>query len=164
MFKLVVVIACVMLLASCASAPCHGPGNPAIKVAAKRVDLSDTHKTKQILDQQYLNWRHVRYRMGGLSKNGIDCSGLVYLTYRTKFGIAMPRSTQYQSNTGRTIRKDQLRSGDLVFFKTGFSTRHVGMYIDKGRFLHVSTSKGVMISSLNNSYWASRYWKAQRVQ
>ena len=164
MFKLVVVIACVMLLASCASAPCHGPGNPAIKVAAKRVDLSDTHKTKQILDQQYLNWRHVRYRMGGLSKNGIDCSGLVYLTYRTKFGIAMPRSTQNQSNTGRTIRKDQLRSGDLVFFKTGFSTRHVGMYIDKGRFLHTSTSKGVMISSLNSSYWASRYWKAQRVQ
>jgi probable lipoprotein NlpC len=164
MLKLVVVIVCAILLASCSSAPYHASGNPAIKVAAKRVDLSDSHNTKLILDQQYNDWRRVRYRMGGLSKNGIDCSGLVYLTYREKFGIDMPRSTEYQSKMGRQVRQDQLRSGDLVFFKTGIFTRHVGMYLNKGHFLHASTSKGVMISSLKNPYWANAYWKARRIQ
>jgi cell wall-associated NlpC family hydrolase len=102
--------------------------------------------------------------MGGVSKNGIDCSGLVYQTYRTKLGFDMPRSTEYQSKVGRSIPKGQLRAGDMVFFKTGLFTRHVGMYIDKSNFLHVSSSKGVMISSLDNSYWSSAYWKAQRIQ
>jgi probable lipoprotein NlpC len=164
MLKLVVITVCALLLFSCTSAPYRAPANPAIKLAAQRVDLSDKHKTRQILDQQYEDWRHVRYRMGGLSRSGIDCSGLVYLTYRTKFGIDLPRSTEHQAKTGRTIRRDQLRTGDLVFFKTGIFTRHVGMYIDHGRFLHASTRKGVMISSLKTPYWADAYWKAQRVQ
>ena len=76
----------------------------------------------------------------------------------------MPRSTEYQSKTGQAIKQEQLRAGDLVFFKTGIFTRHVGMYIDKGNFLHVSTSKGVMISNLEDPYWSDTYWKANRVQ
>ncbi|MBT8134956.1 MAG: C40 family peptidase, partial [Gammaproteobacteria bacterium] len=76
----------------------------------------------------------------------------------------IPRSTEYQSKVGRSIPKNQLRAGDMVFFKTGIFTRHVGMYIDDGDFLHVSSSKGVMISSLENPYWSSAYWKSQRVQ
>jgi cell wall-associated NlpC family hydrolase len=164
MYKLVVVFVCAMLLAACSTTPYLGSKNPSVKVAGERVDLSDTHKVKQILNQQYKDWRHVQHRMGGMSKNGIDCSGLVYQTYRTKLGIDMPRSTEYQSKVGRSIPKGQLRAGDMVFFKTGIFTRHVGMYIDDGNFLHVSSSKGVMISSLENPYWTSAYWKAQRIQ
>lgn len=153
-----------MLLTACSTTPYYGPKNSSVKVAGERVDLSDTHKVKQILNQQYKDWRHVQHRMGGVSKNGIDCSGLVYQTYRTKLGFDMPRSTEYQSKVGRSIQKGQLRAGDMVFFKTGIFTRHVGMYIDEGNFLHVSSSKGVMISSLENPYWTSAYWKAQRIQ
>ena len=164
MYKLVVIFVCAILLTACSSAPYYGSKNPSVKVAGKRVDLSDTHKVKQILNQQYKDWRHVQHRMGGVSKNGIDCSGLVYQTYRTKLGIDIPRSTEYQSKVGRSIQKGQLRAGDMVFFKTGIFTRHVGMYIDEGNFLHVSSSKGVMISSLEYPYWISTYWKAQRIQ
>jgi cell wall-associated NlpC family hydrolase len=164
MYKLVVVFVCTILLTACSTTTHYGSKNPSVKVAAERIDLSDTHKVKQILNQQYKDWRHVQHRMGGVSKNGIDCSGLVYQTYRTKLGFDIPRSTEYQSKVGRSIQKGQLRAGDMVFFKTGIFTRHVGMYIDKGNFLHVSSSKGVMISSLENPYWTSAYWKAQRIK
>ena len=164
MYKLVVVFFCAMLLTACSSAPYYGSKNSSIKVAEKRVDLGDTHKIKQVLNQQYKDWRHVQHRMGGVSKKGIDCSGLVYQTYRAKLGFDMPRSTEYQSKVGRSIQQDQLRAGDMVFFRTGIFTRHVGMYIDKGNFLHVSKSKGVMMSSLEDPYWRSTYWKAQRAQ
>jgi cell wall-associated NlpC family hydrolase len=76
----------------------------------------------------------------------------------------MPRSTEYQSKMGRVVRQQQLRAGDLVFFKTGIFKHHVGMYIDEGEFLHVSSSKGVMISNLEDPYWNSAYWKARRIQ
>jgi len=164
MYKLLAVFVCTMLLTACSTTPYYGAKNPSVKVAGERVDLNDTRKVKQILNQEYKDWRHVRHRMGGMSKNGIDCSGLVFLTYRTKLGVDMPRSTEYQSKVGRSIQKGQLRAGDMVFFKTGIFTRHVGMYIDKGNFLHVSSSKGVMISNLKDPYWTGAYWKAQRVQ
>lgn len=164
MYKLVIIFVCTTFLAACSTTPYHGSKIPSVEVTAERVDLSDTHKVKQILNQQYRDWRHVRHRLGGVSKNGIDCSGLVYQTYRTKLGVDIPRSTDYQSKVGRSIPKGQLRAGDMVFFKTGIFTRHVGMYIDDGDFLHVSSSKGVMISSLENPYWSSAYWKSQRVQ
>ncbi len=164
MYKHVIVFICIILLTACSSAPYYGSKEPSVKVAEKRVDLSDTHKIKQILNQQYKDWEHVQHRMGGTSKKGIDCSGLVYRTYRSKFGIDMPRSTEYQSEVGQSIQQDKLRAGDMVFFKTGIFTRHVGMYVDKGNFLHASKSKGVMVSNLKNPYWKSAYWKAQRVQ
>ena len=164
MYKLVIVFVCAMLLTACSSAPYYGATNSSVKVAEIRIDLSDTHKVKQILNQQYKDWRHVQHRMGGLSKNGIDCSGLVYQTYRAKLGINLPRSSKDQSKIGRAIQQVELRTGDLVFFKTGIFTRHVGMYIDKGNFLHVSSSQGVMISNLEEPYWNSSYWKAQRIQ
>ena len=163
MYKLLVVFVYAMLLTACSSAPYHGSKNPLVKIADKRIDFSDTRKVKQVLNQQYKDWRYVQHRMGGISKKGVDCSGLVYQTYRTKFGFDMPRSTEYQSEVGRSIKQSQLRAGDMVFFKTGIFTRHVGMYIDKGRFLHVSSSKGVMISNLKDPYWNNAYWKAQRI-
>jgi cell wall-associated NlpC family hydrolase len=164
MIKRVVVIVCTILLASCSSAPYYSSSDASVKIYETSVDLNDSETVKQILDQQYNDWRHVRHRMGGTTKNGIDCSGLVYQTYRTKLDINMPRSTEYQSKTGRAIKQQHLRAGDLVFFKTGIFTRHVGMYIDEGNFLHVSTRRGVMISNLEDPYWRNTYWKANRIQ
>ena len=112
---------------------------------------------------QHREWKGTPYRYGGLSKRGVDCSGFVYLTYRNKFGINLPRSTEQQSRTGTPISKQQLTAGDLVFFKTGFSKRHVGIYLGNSKFLHASTSQGVTISNMNNVYWRKKYWKAQRI-
>lgn len=164
MNKLLLLFVYAILLSACASSPYNGSDKPQIKVSEASVDLSDSDKVKQILNQQYKDWRHVRHSMGGMSKKGIDCSGLVYQTYKTKFGVDIPRSTEHQSKVGQKIKQQQLRAGDLVFFKTGIFKRHVGLYINDGEFLHVSSSKGVMISNLEDPYWNSAYWKAQRVQ
>jgi lipoprotein Spr/probable lipoprotein NlpC len=120
-------------------------------------------KVKKALFSQYRNWRGVRYRIGGMSRRGIDCSRFVHLTFRDKFGLSIPKNTRDQSEIGKRIAKFRLRAGDLVFFRTGFRTRHVGIYIKKGRFLHASTSRGVVISNLKDRYWRRRYWKSIRV-
>ena len=160
MNKLVVLLICLALLGGCGSAP----KDSSARVANVGVDLNDEDTVKYILNQQYNDWRNVKHRMGGMSKKGIDCSGLVYQTYRTKLGVELPRSTENQSKIGFAVKQDQLRAGDLVFFKTGVFKRHVGMYIDEGDFLHVSSKKGVMVSNLDDPYWRSAYWKARRVQ
>lgn len=112
---------------------------------------------------QYQQWKGTKYSMGGLSKQGVDCSGLVYAIYREQLGIELPRSTKLQSQVGKKIDRSDLRPGDLVFFKTGFKARHVGIYIENDKFLHTSTKKGVTISKLNDYYWKDRYWYSRRV-
>jgi len=164
MHKLVILYVCVALLAACSSAPNNAHKGTSAGVSDVRIDLSDTHKVKQILNQQYNDWRNVKHQLGGMSKKGIDCSGLVYQTYRTKLGVELPRSTENQSKIGLAVRQEHLRAGDLIFFKTGVFKRHVGMYIDEGDFLHVSSRKGVMVSNLEDPYWRNAYWKARRVQ
>lgn len=115
------------------------------------------------LNYQYNGWRGVPYREGGLSKKGIDCSGYVYLTYKQRFGMDIPRSTKSLASYGKSVSRRNLRPGDLVFFKTGWKVRHVGIYMSDGRFMHASTSSGVMISSLDDEYWDDAYWQARRV-
>ena len=113
MYRIISAIVGVMLLISCSSTPHF---DPAIEPVNRRAELQNANKVMKVLNQQYADWHRVKYRMCGLSKNGIDCSGLVYKTYRTKFGIDLPRSTEYQSKTGQAIKKAQLKAGDLVFF------------------------------------------------
>lgn len=112
---------------------------------------------------QYDEWKGTPYKMGGLSKNGVDCSGFVYLTYLDLFGKKLPRSARLQSRVGKAIKTDNRRSGDLVFFKTGWKVRHVGIYLENNSFLHASTKNGVMISQLDDPYWKSKYWQTKRV-
>lgn len=110
----------------------------------------------------YSQWQGVRYQMGGESRSGIDCSGFVRKVFREKFDLDMPRTALLQSDVGKEITKDELEVGDLVFFKTG-KTNHVGVYVDKGKFIHASTKIGVTISDLNSDYYLKNYWKSQRV-
>jgi len=102
-------------------------------------------------------------KFGGMSKRGVDCSGFVYLTYRSKFGIDLPRTTDLQSSVGKKIARNNLQAGDLVFFKTGFFRKHVGIYVEDRKFMHASASRGVMVSSLDEEYWADSYWMAKRI-
>ena len=151
-----------LLLAGCSTSTGPRP-TPGVTSLANKVSLNDSSRVKKALYAQHSEWRGTKYKMGGLSKNGIDCSGFAYQTFRSRLGYQLPRTTESQSKLGKTVSKNDLRAGDLVFFKTGITVRHVGMYLEKGKFLHASTSKGVMISSLDNVYWKRKYWKAQRL-
>ena len=124
---------------------------------------SDSKLTKEKLYTQYKKWQGVRYKLGGLSKQGIDCSGFVHITFKSKLGVNLPRTTFTQSKLGRKINQTELKAGDLVFFRTGPTSRHVGIYIENNKFLHASQSKGVIISHLDNVYWKAKYWKSIRV-
>ncbi len=115
------------------------------------------------LQSQYSQWRGVPYRHGGQSRKGIDCSAFVQLTFKQQFGLNLPRTTQKLSAHGRQIINTGLRPGDLIMFKTGWRDRHVGIYLEKYRFLHASTTEGVTISKMTEPYWYGRYWQARRV-
>ena len=112
---------------------------------------------------QYNAWKDTPYKYGGLSLTGVDCSGFVLNTYKKVYGIQLPRSTKYQVKKGRVVYRYELRTGDLLFFKTGWNVRHVGIYLEKGKFMHASDSRGVSISSINNPYWKKHYWQTRRL-
>ncbi len=136
--------------------------NPPVETAEP--EIKPVEKTfLEKLTARYEDWRGTKYRMGSLNrKNGVDCSGFVLLTFRDLFGIELPRSTREQNLLGKEIKKDQLQTGDLVFFHTG-RTKHVGIYMENNQFLHASTRAGVKISNLNEAYWKRNYWKAKRL-
>lgn len=152
--KLLVVILVQLTLFGCAS---HG------HVPLPAGYSSADSEIVTALYDQYVNWRGVRHQDGGLSKNGVDCSGYVHLTYKQKLNREVPRTTETLARSGVEIASSQLRPGDLVFFKTGWKKRHVGIYLKDGQFMHASSSRGVMISQLNNPYWSEAYWMARRL-
>ncbi len=127
--------------------------------------LSNPRQVHLVLSDQLVKWRGTPYRYGGLSRSGIDCSGFVYRTFRERFGIQLPRTTRQQSEIGTRISKKELLPGDLVFFKTGWGEGglHVGIYDTQNQFIHASTSRGVMRSSLSNIYWRKVFWQARRL-
>lgn len=105
-------------------------------------------------------WYGVRYRLGGTSKTGIDCSAFVQRLYEDVFGVNLVRTALQQfKNCHMVFDMDSLKEGDLVFFHTNRRKRisHVGIYLRNNYFVHASSSQGVMISSLNDDYW-SRYY------
>jgi cell wall-associated NlpC family hydrolase len=109
------------------------------------------------------------YKLGGATKEGLDCSGLVVIVYNQN-KVKMPRRSQDQALQGRKVEVSEARPGDLLFFDTGGygSVTHVGIvkeikYRGEITFIHASTSKGVMISSLNDSYWNKAFLFVRRV-
>ena len=110
-------------------------------------------------------WHGTAYRYGVMTRRGVDCSGFVVVTMRDRFDLQLPRETKEQASIGTQIDKDELLPGDLVFFKTGSGQNglHVGIYDTNNQFIHASTSKGVMRSSLDNVYWQKNFWQARRI-
>jgi lipoprotein Spr len=108
-------------------------------------------------------WWGVPYRIGGNSMEGIDCSGFVKGIAAEAYGLTLPRTSREQADQSNEISKDQLKEGDLVFFSQGRSISHVGMYISNNKFVHASTSMGVVISDLDEPYWKRRFVRAGRI-
>lgn len=133
-------------------------------------------KYNQLLDQEVetpLNarlfgtidkWWGTPYKIGGLTQSGIDCSGFVFVLFIDVFNIQLPRTAHEQRDVCDKISKTDLQQGDLVFFHTRRSAiSHVGIYLGNNKFVHASTSNGVMISDLDEEYWLRRFVTAGRV-
>ncbi|MBW4085177.1 C40 family peptidase [Paenibacillus sp. S150] len=104
-----------------------------------------------------------KYVAGGTSTNGFDCSGFTRYVF-DKIGINLPHQSGSQYQMGTAVSRDNIRPGDLVFFNTsGKGVSHVGIYVGEGKFAHASTSRGVTISSLSESYYVNRYVGAKRI-
>lgn len=106
----------------------------------------------------------IKYRYGGTTKAGFDCSGFIGYIYKNN-GVNLPRTAAGMYSTGKSVKKADLAVGDLVFFNTsGKGVSHVGMYIGSGKFIHASTSKGVRIDKVNDPYyWGKKYVGAKKV-
>jgi len=129
---------------------------PAMNVSGKK-------ETQASLMQAYRDWEGTPYKLGGASKKGVDCSRFVNIVFGEYFGVDVPTNTKTQLNAGDHIRRGMIGTGDLIFFRTGRKTLHVGIAVNEGEFLHASTSNGVMISKLGNSYWRNRFLEARRI-
>ncbi|MDR3348404.1 MAG: C40 family peptidase [Acidaminococcales bacterium] len=108
-------------------------------------------------------YKGVPYRFGGVDAKGFDCSGYTAFVFQ-KHNIALPRTADVQYKVGSAVARNALAVGDLVFFETyAKGASHVGIYAGGGKFWHASSSRGVMLSGLDEQYWRSRYLGARRV-
>ena len=119
--------------------------------------------SKQLLESVD-EWYGVRYRTGGNTKSGVDCSGFTVAVYSAVFGIMLPRVSREQYRISRKISTTELQQGDLVFFNTnGRGVSHVGVYLGNNKFIHASVSRGVMVNDLFESYYLKRFVGAGRI-
>lgn len=146
-----------LLLAGCAS-------SRSVPEATSTTNQSwSSEETESRLRSAAERWEGVEHKLGGSSRSGVDCSGLVQSVFREEFQVSVPRTTEKQARTGKSVSRSSLRPGDLVFFRPERKKRHVGIYLSDGEFLHASSSEGVTISPLDRSYWTDHWWQARRL-
>ena len=110
------------------------------------------------------NWYGIPYRYGGGGRTGIDCSAFSSVMMDSVYNLDIPRTCREQYQAGKKIKKNQLVQGDLVFFNTSGRISHVGVYLGHNKFVHASTSNGVMISDLDDIYFKRRYAGSARIR
>ena len=107
-------------------------------------------------------WWGTRYRYGGTTKKGIDCSALTSFLYRDVYGNNLPRTARMQYQVCQKIHISESVEGDLLFFNTRGGISHVAVYLGDGYFVHSSTNQGVVISHINDPYYQKRFLGAGR--
>lgn len=128
------------------------------------LDVEVEQLANQKLVEYIHHWWAVPYRIGGSTMSGIDCSNFVKGLTNYAYGLDLPRTSREQAAYCKEIPRDELKEGDLVFFNTGRGISHVGLYMANNKFVHASTSMGVVISSLDEPYWKRRYVKSGRLE
>lgn len=124
------------------------------------ITASDNKKLYDVID----DWYGTPYKYGGCTKQGVDCSCFVGNVFKSVYGMTLKRSANdiYENNC-TPVSKDKLKEGDFVFFTNNNKrVSHVGIYLKDGMFAHSSTSRGVMISKLDSSYWKQHFYKGGR--
>ena len=142
----------------------------AIKNVAKKTDKKASTAKKSTtakptnLEKYAKEWLGAKYVYGAASKKKTDCSGYVMQVYKGFYGISLDHSSQHMFDDGRgySIKRKKLQEGDLVFFGNFWKISHVGIYLKGDRFIHASTSSGVIITPMDDNYWASKYKGARR--
>lgn len=140
------------------------PASSPLREIASDGSTSDSHAGESIV-RTASRLRGVRYRWGGSSRSGFDCSGFTRYVFRQRAAIDLPHSASAQFRMGKPVRRIELKPGDLVFFQTyRRGASHVGIYIGNGKFIHASSAGGrVRVDSLNDGYYRQRYLGARRV-
>lgn len=131
---------------------------------AQRLDIPIEQANDVYMYRTIEHWYGTPYSLGGYSESGIDCSGFSKHLFSDLYNIQLPRTAQEQYNNSAAIDdKSGLKKGDLVFFGSSKNhITHVGIYLTNNKFVHASTSRGVMISDLDDSYWNRKYVSAGR--
>lgn len=123
--------------------------------------LKNEKKVKKQIEQNFNKWKGTKYVYGGDSKRGIDCSAFVKRMYSETFGINTTRTTLTLRKEGYKINKEDLKPGDMVFFR---KNKHVGIYIGNGEFVHSSSKRGVIKSTLKEGYYKKAFTQARRLK
>lgn len=136
--------------------------------AWKTLNIKLSRKDNKALYAELRSWLGTPYKYAASEKRkGTDCSGMVMEVYREVYHIRLERNSamMFEKNC-KKIDRDDLREGDLVFFITGKSGRisHVGIYLKEGKFVHASSSRGVIVSDLSENYWSKHYTVSGRVK
>ncbi len=144
------------------------------KTTSRNKQKEKSYRTRAVTKADHiintaLTFSGTRYKFGGTTKKGMDCSGLVYVAFG-KHQIQLPRISYQMAEEGKRININKVAKGDLLFFKTrksGKRINHVGMVVavknNDIKFIHASSSRGVIVSSLREGYWNSAFVKATRI-
>lgn len=130
---------------------------------AQMMDIEVESITNVNLYEAIEKWWATRYRYGGTTKKGIDCSALTGTLINEGFGIVLPRTARAQYAECNKLSRENLAEGDLVFFNTTGGVSHVGVYLGNSYFIHASVHSGVTINSLNENYYSKKYIGGGRI-
>lgn len=141
------------------------------KILENKVDIEKEISHEKSIDDilnQAETYIGTPYRLGGMSRAGIDCSAFVLSVFNEVLGMELPRAAASQAQEGELVSRTDLQKGDLIFFSRGGRISHVGIVHDVSedgdvKFIHASTSRGVTITSLNDRYWVSKFRFAKRI-
>lgn len=122
-----------------------------------------TVKLQNALLKSFENWKGTRYAFGGDSSRGIDCSALTRRVYREVFSFELPRVTKDQIKVGRHVSRHNLKPGDILYFRPDGKYNHTAVYLGNSLFINASSSKGVILSSMEHSYWSKYFVHGVRV-
>lgn len=140
---------------------------PSNKVAlvAEKLNVSEKEVRDKKLYSFISDWYGTPYKYGGCDKGGVDCSCFTGILLKKVYGVTVGRNSSLMHKEAEHIKTSHLREGDLLFFKVGTKeVSHVGVYLKDNKFVHASTSKGVMINDLNETYYKKYYYEAGRVK
>lgn len=125
---------------------------------ARILKMPLTGRENPVLIREVSSWMGTPYVFGGITRKGADCSGFALSVYQKIYGLQLPRTAQGMARRARRVSRRDLLEGHLVFFRTDPDRiSHVGIYLGEGYFIHVSSSKGVMVSHLDEPYFSRTF-------